>query len=171
MGLRVLCKMSFDYRVGQGVDIHQFAEGRSLILGGVKIPSEKGLLGHSDADALLHALTDALLGAVGKGDIGAWFPDTDAEWKDADSSKLLATVWSELQSEGWEVVNMDSTILTQAPRMAEYIPAMRSRIAELVNISEDACSVKATTAERLGFVGREEGLTATCVVLIRRSVQ
>ena len=155
-------------RVGQGFDVHAFAEDRPLILGGVTIPFEKGLLGHSDADVLLHAVTDAVLGALAWGDIGAWFPDTDEAYKEADSSVLLADVWTKAASEGWKLGNIDCTIIAQTPKMAPHIDAMRGRIAELLEAEVGQVSVKATTTERLGFTGRGEGIAAMVVVVLER---
>ena len=144
-------------RVGQGFDVHRFQEGRPLILGGVRIPHSRGLIGHSDADVLLHAVTDAVLGALGKGDIGTYFPDTDPAYKDADSARLLQSVWEMVRSAGYRLGNADATIMAQRPKMLPHIPAMRKRIAELLGADEDRVNIKATTTERLGFVGREEG--------------
>lgn len=160
--------MSKDIRVGLGYDVHQFAENRKLILGGVAIPHSKGLAGHSDADVLLHAIIDALLGATALGDIGTHFPDTDSEWRDADSYELLCAVEKLISQAGWQAVNVDSTVSAQAPRLKDHIAAMRARIASGLQISIDCVSVKATTTERLGFVGREEGLEARAVCLVER---
>ncbi|MED4237991.1 2-C-methyl-D-erythritol 2,4-cyclodiphosphate synthase [Priestia megaterium] len=153
-------------RVGQGFDVHEFAEGRPLIIGGLEIPYEKGLLGHSDADVLLHTIADALLGAAAKGDIGKHFPDTDPEFKDADSAKLLQHVWKLLKDEGYELSNVDCTIIAQKPKMALYIEPMRERIAQLLEASISQINVKATTTEKLGFTGREEGIAAQAAVLV-----
>jgi 2-C-methyl-D-erythritol 2,4-cyclodiphosphate synthase len=153
-------------RVGQGFDVHQFAENRPLIVGGVTIPHEKGLLGHSDADVLLHAITDAVLGALALGDIGKHFPDTDPAFKGADSAWLLAKVWKQVKEKGYRLGNVDATIISQKPKMAPYIPAMRARIAELLEADIDQVNVKATTTERLGFTGREEGMAAMAVVCL-----
>ncbi|WP_110113979.1 2-C-methyl-D-erythritol 2,4-cyclodiphosphate synthase [Bacillus sp. CGMCC 1.16541] len=153
-------------RVGQGFDVHQFAENRPLILGGITIPYEKGLLGHSDADVLLHTIADALLGAAAKGDIGKHFPDTDEAYKDADSAELLTHVWKLLKEENYELSNVDCTIIAQKPKMAPHIDAMRKRIAELLEIEISQINVKATTTEKLGFTGREEGIAAQAAVLI-----
>lgn len=157
------------FRIGQGFDVHQLTEGRPLIIGGITIPYEKGLLGHSDADVLLHTVADACLGAVGEGDIGKHFPDTDPEFKDADSAKLLAHVWSIVKEKGYELVNADCTIIAQKPKMAPYIELMRNRIADLLDGSSDQVNVKATTTEKLGFAGREEGIAAQVVVLLKKS--
>lgn len=153
-------------RVGQGFDVHAFAAGRPLILGGVKIPHTKGLLGHSDADALLHAICDACLGAAGLGDIGHHFPDTDAQYKNIDSRVLLRKVCATLHERGWKVINVDVTVIAQAPKLAAHMSAMRKNIAADLKIEEDQVNVKATTTERLGFIGREEGIAAQAVVLI-----
>lgn len=157
-----------EMRIGQGVDVHQLVEGRRFVLGGIEIDHSHGLLGHSDADVLLHAITDALLGAVGQGDIGQWFPDTDSEWRDADSALLLKKVWEKLSDDGWRLANMDSTVVAERPKLSPYIGKMKERIAEILNADVATCSVKATTSEAMGFVGREEGVLATCVVLLYR---
>ncbi len=153
-------------RIGYGYDVHQLASGRELILGGVEIPYEKGLLGHSDADVLLHAVMDALLGAAALGDIGKHFPDTDKKYKDADSSKLLWDVVGMLKEEGYKIVNIDATICAQEPVLAPYIDEMRENIAVACGVKQNAVSVKATTEEKLGFTGRLEGISATAVCLI-----
>jgi 2-C-methyl-D-erythritol 2,4-cyclodiphosphate synthase len=158
-------------RVGQGFDVHALAAGRRLVIGGVDIPHERGLAGHSDADVLLHAVCDALIGAAGLGDIGTHFPDTDPRYKDADSRVLLRAVQALLASQGWEIVNVDSTIIAQAPKMAPHIPRMRSHIAADLGIGTDAVNVKAKTAERLGALGRGEGIAAEAVALIARQPQ
>ncbi|MBB6177848.1 2-C-methyl-D-erythritol 2,4-cyclodiphosphate synthase [Anoxybacillus tengchongensis] len=157
------------YRIGQGFDVHQFAEGRPLIIGGIHIPYEKGLLGHSDADVLLHAIADACLGAIGEGDIGKHFPDTDEAYKDADSALLLQRVWNLVQQHGYTLVNVDCTIIAQKPKMAPYIPNMQKRIAELLEGNVSQVNVKATTTEKLGFTGREEGIAAQAVVLLQKN--
>lgn len=157
------------YRIGQGFDVHQFAEGRPLIIGGVTIPYEKGLLGHSDADVLLHAIADACLGAIGQGDIGKHFPDIDETYKDADSALLLQRVWNLVRQHGYMLVNVDCTIIAQKPKMAPYIPNMQKRIAELLEGDVSQVNVKATTTERLGFTGREEGIAAQAVVLLQKN--
>ncbi len=154
------------FRVGQGFDVHEFAENRPLILGGVTIPYEKGLIGHSDADVLLHTVTDAALGAIGEGDIGRHFPDTDPEFKDADSAKLLAYIWNIVEEKGYKLGNVDCTIIAQAPKMAPYITQMRDRIAELLNAEPSQVNVKATTTEKLGFTGRGEGIAAQATILL-----
>ena len=155
-------------RVGEGWDVHQLVEGRQLILGGVTIPYEKGLLGHSDADALLHALTDALFGAAGLGDIGRHFPDTDPTFKGADSGVLLAEAAARVRAAGWQIGNVDSTIVAQAPKMAPHIPAMRERIAALLGLAADQVNVKAKTAEKLGPVGEGKSIEARAIVLLQR---
>ena len=157
------------YRIGQGFDVHQFAEGRPLIIGGVTIPYEKGLLGHSDADVLLHAIADACLGAIGQGDIGKHFPDTDEAYRDADSALLLQHVWSIVRQHGYKLVNVDCTIIAQKPKMAPYIANMQERIAELLEGDVSQVNVKATTTEKLGFTGREEGIAAQAVVLLQKN--
>ncbi|CAK6470160.1 2-C-methyl-D-erythritol 2,4-cyclodiphosphate synthase [Peribacillus castrilensis] len=157
------------YRIGQGYDVHQLVEGRPLIIGGITIPYEKGLLGHSDADVLLHTVADACLGAIGAGDIGKHFPDTDPEFKDADSAKLLQYIWAIVKKEGYSLGNADCTIIAQSPKMAPYIEEMRGRIAELLDASIDRINVKATTTEKLGFTGRGEGIAAQAVVLLVKS--
>ncbi|SEC21110.1 2-C-methyl-D-erythritol 2,4-cyclodiphosphate synthase [Paenibacillus sp. GP183] len=153
-------------RVGQGFDVHQLVEGRKCIIGGVDIPYEKGLLGHSDADVLLHAITDAILGAMGLGDIGKHFPDTSAEFKDADSLVLLKQVWQLAKERGYRLGNADSTIIAQKPKMAAYIPAMVEIIAAALEVGPEQINVKATTTEWLGFTGRGEGIAAQAVVCL-----
>jgi|SRR5690606_34804662 len=154
------------FRVGQGFDVHAFQEGRPLIIGGIEIPHSKGLVGHSDADVLLHAITDAALGAIGEGDIGRHFPDTDPEFKDADSAKLLEHIWKIVEEKGYVLGNVDCTIIAQRPKMAPYIEPMRNRIAELLNAEPSQVNVKASTTEKLGFVGREEGITTLATILL-----
>jgi len=154
------------FRVGQGFDVHEFAKDRPLIIGGVTIPYEKGLIGHSDADVLLHTVTDAALGAIGEGDIGRHFPDTDPEFKDADSAKLLQYIWKIVEEKGYKLGNVDCTIIAQAPKMAPYINDMRDRIAELLNAEPSQVNVKATTTEKLGFTGRGEGIAAQATILL-----
>ena len=153
-------------RIGQGFDVHALVSGRKLIVGGVHIPFAKGLLGHSDADVLLHAICDALLGAAGLGDIGRHFPDTDARYSGVDSRELLRDVARKLHSLQLTVVNVDATIIAQAPRMAPHIPRMTLNIAEDLGVVPGAINVKATTTEELGFIGREEGIAAQAVALI-----
>ena len=155
-----------NFRIGEGWDIHQLVEGRKLILGGIEIPYAKGLLGHSDADALLHAITDALLGAAALGDIGMHFPDTDARFKGADSGILLAEAVRRVQAKGFRIGNIDSTVIAQAPKLMPHLPAMRARIAELLDISVDQVNVKAKTAEKLGPVGEGLAMEARAVVLL-----
>ncbi|WJH36396.1 2-C-methyl-D-erythritol 2,4-cyclodiphosphate synthase [Paenibacillus sp. CC-CFT747] len=157
-------------RVGQGFDVHQLVEGRKCIIGGVDIPYEKGLLGHSDADVLLHAITDAILGALGKGDIGKHFPDTDPAFKDADSLKLLEQVWELAKEMGYRLGNVDATIIAQKPKMAPHIPGMITIIAEALGAEEAQVNVKATTTEQLGFAGRGEGIAAQAVVCLLQNV-
>ncbi len=154
------------FRVGTGFDVHALVENRSLILAGVQIPYETGLLGHSDADVALHALMDALLGAAGMGDIGKHFPDTDARFEGADSRRLLRFVVEMLQKEGWQVNNVDVTIIAQRPKLAPFIATMRERVAGDLCIGEDAVNIKATTTEKLGFTGRGEGIAAEAVASI-----
>lgn len=156
------------FRIGQGFDVHQLTEGRPLIIGGITIPFEKGLLGHSDADVLLHTVADACLGAIGAGDIGKHFPDTDPKFLDADSAKLLEHVYKIVKESGYELVNADCTIIAQKPKMAPYIDDMKKRIAEILGSAIDQINVKATTTEKLGFAGREEGIAAQAVVLLKR---
>lgn len=158
-------------RVGHGYDVHAFAEGRKLILGGVDIPHSKGLMGHSDADVLTHAVCDALLGAAALGDIGAHFPDTDAAYKGADSLLLLKAVVKLLKDKGYRIENIDSTLIAQKPKLAPYIEQMRKNLAAASGIELDSVSVKATTEERLGFTGREEGIAAHALCLIEKSKQ
>ncbi|MEO7983740.1 MAG: 2-C-methyl-D-erythritol 2,4-cyclodiphosphate synthase [Bacteroidota bacterium] len=157
------------YRIGSGVDYHQLVEGRDLWLGGVKIPHHKGALGHSDADVLLHAICDALLGALCLGDIGVHFPDTDPAYKNIDSKILLKKTAELVKAEGYTVVNVDSTLSLQSPRIKPYVGQMQKVIADLLAVTEKDISVKATTAELLGFVGREEGLMANATVLLRKN--
>jgi 2-C-methyl-D-erythritol 2,4-cyclodiphosphate synthase len=152
--------------IGHGYDVHQLVAGRDLILGGVKIPHAKGLLGHSDADVLLHAISDACLGAAGLGDLGRHFPDTDPRYKGIDSRDLLRQVEVLLDERGWRLENVDSTIIAQTPKLAPYIPTMIANIAADLGINTDCVNVKATTTEKLGFAGREEGIAAHAVVLL-----
>ena len=157
------------YRIGSGVDFHQLAEGRDLWIGGVQIPHHKGSLGHSDADVLLHAICDALLGALGLGDIGKHFPDTSGEFKNIDSKILLKRSFDLIAAKGYRVVNVDSTLCLQAPKIAPYVNAMQLAIAGILNLDIHDVSIKATTTEKMGFVGREEGLMAYATVLITNS--
>ncbi|MEI4790107.1 2-C-methyl-D-erythritol 2,4-cyclodiphosphate synthase [Bacillus sp. FJAT-53060] len=156
------------FRIGQGFDVHQLTEGRPLIIGGVTIPYEKGLLGHSDADVLLHTVADACLGAIGEGDIGRHFPDTDPEFKDADSFKLLQHVWALVKDKGYTLVNIDCTIMAQKPKMAPYIQPMCKKIAEALETDVTQVNVKATTTEKLGFTGRGEGIASQATVLLQK---
>lgn len=157
-----------EMRIGEGWDVHQLVKGRPLILGGIQVPYAKGLLGHSDADALLHAITDALFGAAGLGDIGRHFPDTDPRFKGADSGVLLTEACVRVRAQGWRLANVDSTIVAQAPKMAPHIPAMRARIAALLGLEEAQVNVKAKTAEKLGPVGEGLSIEARAVVLLLR---
>lgn len=156
-------------RVGHGYDVHRLVEGRALILGGVTVPFDRGLLGHSDADVLTHAVMDALLGAAVLGDIGKLFPDSDAAYAGADSIALLERVTALLREHGWQVGNVDATVVAQTPKLAPYIPEMRRHLAEAMGLDVDCVSVKATTEERLGFTGSGEGMAAHAVALIERS--
>ncbi len=160
--------MNPQIRIGFGYDVHEFAENRKLILGGVEIPFTKGLHGHSDADALLHAICDAMLGALALGDIGIHFPNSDEKYKDADSKELLKHVDELIHANGYEVSNIDSTVLLQQPKLFPYVNEMRQKIAEVTNISVSQISIKATTTEGMGFVGREEGCAAYAVVLLNK---
>ncbi len=153
-------------RIGHGYDVHPLVAGRDLILGGVKIPHSKGLHGHSDADVLIHAICDACLGAAGLGDIGRHFPDTDAQYKNIDSRKLLRKVKEAIAERGWKIANVDSTIVAQAPRIAPHLPQMVQNIAADLDIPQESVNIKATTTEKLGFAGREEGIAAYAVVLL-----
>lgn len=155
-------------RVGHGYDVHRLVEGRALILGGVTVPFDRGLLGHSDADVLTHAVMDALLGAAALGDIGKLFPDSDASYAGADSIVLLERVTALLREHGWQVGNVDATVVAQTPKLAPYIPEMRRRLAEAMGLDVDCVSVKATTEERLGFTGSGAGMAAHAVALIER---
>lgn len=157
-----------DFRVGNGYDVHQLAAGLPLVLGGVKIPHTKGCVAHSDGDVLIHALCDALLGALALGDIGQHFPDTSEDYAGIDSKILLARVVTMIRNAGWEIVNVDNTLLAQKPKIAPYVPRMRQTLASVLDLPVEAVSVKATTTERLGFVGREEGIAAYATCLLRR---
>lgn len=156
------------FRIGQGFDVHAFASGRKLVLGGVEISYESGLAGHSDADVLVHALCDALLGAAGLGDIGQHYPDCDESFAGADSMELLADVVAKLEAQGWDIGNVDMTVIAQAPKLAPFIPEMRQRIAEVLCIAKEQVNVKATTTEHLGFTGRREGIAAQAIALIHK---
>jgi 2-C-methyl-D-erythritol 2,4-cyclodiphosphate synthase len=155
-------------RIGTGVDYHQLADGRKLFIGGVEIPHHKGSLGHSDADVLLHAICDAMLGALALGDIGTHFPDTSSEFKNIDSKILLQRSFDKIREKGYHVVNVDSTLCLQAPKIKPYISLMQQTIAAILELEQDAVSVKATTTEKMGFVGREEGLVAYATVLLEK---
>ena len=158
---------AMDFRVGNGYDVHQLAEGLPLVLGGVKIPHTKGCVAHSDGDVLIHAICDALLGALALGDIGQHFPDTADEYAGIDSKILLRRVAEMIAEHGWSVVNVDATLLAQKPKIAPFVPQMRQALADVLGLSVDVVSVKATTTERLGFVGREEGIAAQAVCLLQ----
>lgn len=158
-----------DFRIGEGWDVHALAAGRKLIIGGVEIPHTVGLLGHSDADVLLHAITDALLGAAALGDIGRHFPDTDPDFKGADSVVLLVEAARRVRAKGYEIGNIDSTVIAQAPRLAPHIPAMRARIAQALGLDEEQVNVKAKTAERMGPVGEGRAMEARAATLLVRS--
>jgi 2-C-methyl-D-erythritol 2,4-cyclodiphosphate synthase len=153
-------------RIGMGYDVHRLVEGRKLVLGGVTIPFEKGLLGHSDADVLVHAVCDALLGAAGLGDIGLHFPDTDSEYKDVASIKILAKTYELISGKGFSIMNLDSTIFADAPKLSPYRDAMQKNISRTIEIEQDRVNVKATTFEGLGMIGKGEGIGAMCVALI-----
>ncbi|HEY2255506.1 MAG TPA: 2-C-methyl-D-erythritol 2,4-cyclodiphosphate synthase [Variovorax sp.] len=157
-----------DIRIGEGWDIHQLVAGRKLILGGVQVPHDTGLLGHSDADVLMHAITDALLGAAGLGDIGRHFPDTDASFRGADSALLLAEAARRVRAAGWRIGNIDSTVIAQAPKLAPHIPAMCARIAAALGVAAEQVNVKAKTAEKLGPVGEGRAMEARAVALLQR---
>ena len=156
------------YRIGQGIDFHKLVEGRDFWLGGIHIPHHKGALGHSDADVLLHAICDALLGALSLGDIGQHFPDTDAAYKGIDSKLLLRKSYQLVTERGYKLVNIDSTILLQAPKIRKYVDDMRAAIAAVLEIEVDDVSIKATTTEQLSFIGREEGIVATANILLQK---
>lgn len=157
-----------DYRIGQGFDVHRLDYNRELWLGGVKIPSEKGAVGHSDADVLLHAICDAILGAASLGDIGFHFPDTNERFKGIDSKILLIETCQLMREAGWEINNIDSTLCLEKPKIISFVPSMKEAIAGAASITPDLVSIKATTNERMGFIGREEGLVAHAVVLLMR---
>lgn len=162
--------MNFDLRVGQGYDVHRLVSGRPLILGGIKIDHSLGLDGHSDADVLLHAITDAIFGAAAMGDIGRHFPDADQQYKGADSRVLLKKCVKLVGEKGWEIVNVDSTIIAQKPKLAPHMPAIVASVAQCLGIEESRVNVKAKTNEKLGFEGKEEGIVAQAVVLLKRSL-
>ena len=157
-----------NFRIGEGWDVHALVPGRKLVLGGVKVPHTAGLMGHSDADVLLHAITDAVLGAAGLGDIGRHFPDTDPHFKGADSSVLLAEAMRRVRQQGWELVNVDSTIVAQAPKLAPHMPDIQAGVAKALGVAPDQVNVKAKTAEKLGPVGQGQSLEARAVVLLRK---
>ena len=157
-----------DFRIGQGYDVHQLAPGLPMWLAGVSVPSEYGFVAHSDGDVAIHALCDALLGALALGDIGKLFPDTSDEWKDADSKELLRIVMEKVRAKGWEVSNVDITIALQAPKIGKLVPRMRDVLASVMDIEKEQVSVKATTTERLGFVGRGEGCEVWAVALLHK---
>ncbi|MCL4135697.1 UNVERIFIED_CONTAM: hypothetical protein GTU68_017534 [Idotea baltica] len=157
-------------RIGHGFDVHAFDSSRKLILGGIEIAEGPGLAGHSDADVLLHALTDAILGASARGDIGQWFPDTDETFKDADSGQLLLEVWKSLSSEGWQLVNCDVVVMAQTPKLSIYSEKIKARIAKLLSVDVSQIGIKATTTESLGFVGRKEGIACSAVCLLSRKL-
>ena len=158
--------MKQSFRTGFGFDVHAFAKDRKLIIGGIEIPNDKGLSGHSDADVLLHAICDAMLGALSLGDIGTHFPDTDQKYKDADSGELLGSVNNMISEKGYSLNNLDAMIAIEKPKIAAFIPAMKKKISIILNCNEDQVSIKASTTERLGFVGREEGISAFASVLL-----
>lgn len=158
-------------RIGFGIDFHQLVEGRDFWLGGVQVPHSKGALGHSDADVLLHAICDAMLGALSLGDIGLHFPDTSAEFKNIDSKILLKQTFKLIKAEGYQVVNIDSSVTLEAPKIKPYVPGMQQVIADILNLTVKDVSVKATTAEKMGFVGREEGVVAYATVLLQKTGQ
>jgi 2-C-methyl-D-erythritol 2,4-cyclodiphosphate synthase len=156
-------------RIGEGFDVHALVPGRKLILGGIEIPHDKGLLGHSDADVLLHTITDAVLGAAGLGDIGELFPDSDEKFKGADSALLLAQAMKQVRAAGYDIVNVDCTVIAEKPRLVPYKQAIRENIARVLNVNVSQVNVKAKTTEKLGFTGRGEGMAAKAVVLLSRS--
>ncbi len=160
--------MSFSFRIGQGFDVHALVPGRALRIGGVHIPFNLGLLGHSDADVLLHAITDALLGAAGGGDIGRLFPDSDPRHAGADSRELLRTAWQQVRGAGWQVGNIDATVICRAPRILPHVPAMIANIAADLEMDQAAINIKGKTTEKLGFTGRGEGIAAQAVLLLAR---
>ena len=163
--------MTSSLRIGHGFDVHAFADHRKLILGTITIPHSKGLVGHSDADVLLHCLTDAVLGALALGDIGQWFPDSDERYRDADSAKLFGEVWTKVSGDGWSLVNADAVIMAQEPKLAQHLPGMQLAIAKLFGAEVSQIGLKATTTEQLGFVGRREGIAASAVVLLQRNAR
>jgi 2-C-methyl-D-erythritol 2,4-cyclodiphosphate synthase len=158
--------MNTPFRIGHGIDVHRLVEGRKLIIGGVEIPFERGLDGHSDADVLLHAIADAILGAIGERDIGSWFPNTDPQWRGASSLVLLAEVWRVASERGWTMGNVDATVIAEAPKLAPHVALMKERIAATLAIEVSQIGIKATTSEGLGYQGRAEGISADAVVLL-----
>jgi 2-C-methyl-D-erythritol 2,4-cyclodiphosphate synthase len=156
-------------RIGYGYDVHKFVEGRKLMLGGVEIPFDRGLEGHSDADVLLHAITDAILGAMALGDIGSHFPDDDPEYKNADSVDLLSHCYSLVMEKGYVIGNLDATVIAEKPKLRTHIDSIRSSIAKILRTKDENISVKATTSEKMGFAGREEGMVAHCAILLIRN--
>lgn len=163
--------MKLNFRIGIGFDVHAFKEGRKLIIGGIEIPSDKGLEGHSDADVLLHAICDAMLGALALGDIGVHFPNTDKKWKDADSALLLKHVNELINSKGYELGNLDCVLAMEEPKISPYVDKIRTRISEILNVDAGQISIKATTTEKLGFIGRAEGIASyTTVLLIKKEL-
>ena len=158
-----------NYRIGNGFDVHAFAAGRKLIIGGIEIPFDKGLAGHSDADVLLHAITDAVLGSLALGDIGKHFPDSDSKYKNADSSLFLKESYKLVKGKGYKLRNIDSTIALQQPKLANFLPQMQAKISSLLEVDANQISIKATTTEKLGFTGREEGIAAFAIVLVVKS--
>ncbi|MBA4251925.1 MAG: 2-C-methyl-D-erythritol 2,4-cyclodiphosphate synthase [Chlorobiaceae bacterium] len=160
--------MKNNFRIGNGFDVHQLVEGRKLFLGGIEIPSSKGLLGHSDADVLIHAICDAMLGALALGDIGIHFPNTDEKFKDIDSKILLAKVYELINENGYQVVNIDCMLLMEQPKISPYVDKIRSAISSILKTENNQISIKATTMEKLGFVGREEGIAAYATVLLEK---
>lgn len=157
-----------DLRIGNGFDVHAFAQNRKLILGGLEISATHGLLGHSDADVLLHALTDAILGALSWGDIGSWFPDNDPQYKDADSAELLKAVWQKAKSESWGLINCDIVVMAEAPKLRPHVDSMKESIAAILKVEPARVGLKATTTESLGYIGRGEGMACSAVVLLNR---
>ena len=157
------------FRIGLGHDTHRLGPDRKLIIGGVEIPFDRGLIGHSDADVLLHAVTDALLGALGLGDIGEWFPDTDPQWQGADSVQFLKSALTAVHERGWRPVNFDCTIFAQKPKLSSHKPTIKSRLAELLEVDADAINIKAKTGEKVGPIGREEAISADAVVLLAKT--
>ena len=156
-------------RIGHGYDVHRLTPGRRLILGGVEIPFERGLLGHSDADVLLHAVTDAVLGAAALGNIGLFFPDNDPKYKGADSRMLLAEAWKTVRKKGWALVNLDAVLVAEKPKLNPHLPAMRASVAKILGVDVDQISIKPKTNEKLGFEGREEGVSAMVTVLLAKA--